>query len=181
MTGGNGGIGLETVRQLALHGAKVYMASRTESKARAAIEDLNKERPLDVHYIELDLMKLSSAKGCADQFAAKEDKLHILVNNAGIMGCPYKLTDDGIEQSFQVNHLTHFALFQHLEPIMAKTGRESGHPARLINLSSFAVSPSPSGRLSHQDSADLNVLPPPSTISSPTTRSCNPTFPARTK
>lgn len=140
VTGGNGGIGLETVRQLAQHGAKVYMASRTESKARAAIEELNKESPLDVHFIEIDLMKLSSAKTCAEQFLAKESRLDILITNAGVMAVPYKLTDDGIEQSFQVNHLTHFALFQQLAPLMAKTGKETGHPSRLINLSSFAVS-----------------------------------------
>jgi NAD(P)-dependent dehydrogenase (short-subunit alcohol dehydrogenase family) len=140
VTGGNGGIGKETVRQLAQHGARVYMASRTESKAKAAIEELNTERPLDIHFLQIDLMDLSSAKTCAAQFLSKESRLDILVANAGVMAVPYKLTDEGIEQSFQVNHLTHFALFQLLAPTMAKTGIESGHPARLINLSSFAVS-----------------------------------------
>lgn len=144
VTGGNGGIGLETVRELASNGAKVYMASRSEDKAKSAIEQLKQnaaaEKPIDVHYLNLDLMKLSSAKKCADDFKAKESRLDILICNAGIMAVPYKLTDDGIEQSFQVNHLTHFALFQQLAPIMSNTGKESGHPARLVNLSSFAVS-----------------------------------------
>ncbi|UZJ54483.1 hypothetical protein CBS101457_003803 [Exobasidium rhododendri] len=140
VTGGNGGIGKETVRQLAHHGAKVYMASRTESKAQAAIKELNEAagKSLDVHFINIDLMDLSSAKRCAEQFLSEETRLDILVTNAGVMAAPYKLTDDGIEQTFQVNHLTHFALFQLLAPVMAKTGKDSGHPSRLINLSSFA-------------------------------------------
>jgi NAD(P)-dependent dehydrogenase (short-subunit alcohol dehydrogenase family) len=143
VTGGNGGIGLETVRQLSQHGAKVYMASRSEDKAKAAIDELKKEKgEADVHFIQIDLMKLESAKKCAEEFKAKEDRLDILVCNAGIMAVPYKLTDDGIEQSFQVNHLTHFALFKSLAPLMAETGKLSGHPARLVNLSSFAVSAS---------------------------------------
>ena len=142
VTGGNGGIGLETVRELSQHGAKVYMASRSEDKAKAAIEQLQSEKKVEVHYINLDLMKLSSAKKCAEEFKSKETRLDILICNAGVMAVPFKLTDDGIEQSFQVNHLTHFALFRNLEGIMAKTGKESRHPARLVNLSSFAVSPS---------------------------------------
>lgn len=146
VTGGNGGIGLETVRGLATNGAKVYMASRTESKARSAIDELNKEKPVDIHYLNLDLKNLNSAKDCAKDFLSKEDRLDILVCNAGVMAVDYELTPDGFDQTFQVNHLTHFLLFKQLANVMEKTGKESGHPARLVNLSSFAVSLSSKGQ-----------------------------------
>ncbi|CEH15475.1 Dehydrogenases with different specificities (related to short-chain alcohol dehydrogenases) [Ceraceosorus bombacis] len=169
VTGGHAGIGLETTRALAHAGAKVYMASRTESKAQDAIAQLRKEHAesasqgntsdagqkaqeasaagatgsspaeLQLDYVHLDLSDLSTGPRCAKDFLAKESQLHIIVCNAGIMGADYELTKDGIEQSFQVNHLTHFALIQSLLPALEAAGKASApHPARIVNLTSIA-------------------------------------------
>lgn len=132
-------------RQLAYHGARVYMASRSEPKAHDAIQQLQQAyakdsqgASLDLHFLPLDLMHIAAAKTCAHHFLAKEAHLDILVCNAGVMAVEYMLTDDGVEQSFQVNHLTHFALFQALVPAMVQAARKSQHPSRLVNLSSLA-------------------------------------------
>lgn len=125
------------------------MASRNESKAQSAIKSLqddfqrqrsndSTQEALDVHFVPLDLMHLSSTNKCAELFLAKEQRLDILICNAGIMAADYKLSDDGIEQQFQTNHLTHFALFQKLAPVMVQTAHQSGHPSRLVNLASIA-------------------------------------------
>lgn len=83
MTGGNTGLGKELVRQLAKHGAKVYMASRTESRARAAIDELTKEHPeikekAGIEYLKLDLTDLKSCQDAAKTFLSKEKRLDIL-------------------------------------------------------------------------------------------------------
>lgn len=88
VTGGNGGIGLETVKQLSLHGAKVYMASRSQEKGEKAIEELKKsegEKELDLHFVRVDLSDLQSVRDGARDFARREEKLDILVCNAGVM------------------------------------------------------------------------------------------------
>ena len=150
VTGGNGGIGYETTKQLAIHGARVYMASRNKQKAEDAMKKLQEEHEnnkkegktyvekLDLEFLELDLMNLNACKKAGDDFLAKEKDLHILICNAGVMAPAYQLTDDGIEQSFQTNHLSHFALFSKLANTMIKSAHESGHPSRLVNLSSIA-------------------------------------------
>ncbi|PWN31682.1 NAD(P)-binding protein [Meira miltonrushii] len=150
VTGGNGGIGYEITKQLSIHGARVYMASRNKQKAEDAMKKLQEEhdanqkegadgvQKLELEFLELDLMHLNACKKAADDFLAKEKDLHILVCNAGVMAPGYQLTDDGIEQSFQTNHLSHFALFANLAKTMIKSAHESGHPSRLVNLSSVA-------------------------------------------
>lgn len=146
VTGGNGGIGYETTKQLAIHGARVYMASRNKQKAEDAMKKIQEEyqkrdsndQKLDLHFLELDLMNLNACKKAADDFLSKEDQLHILICNAGVMAPSYQLTDDGIEQSFQTNHLSHFAFFAKLAKTMIHSAHQTGHPSRLINLSSVA-------------------------------------------
>ncbi|MCO5614114.1 hypothetical protein L7F22_068395 [Adiantum nelumboides] len=134
------GIGLETVRQLALHGAKVYMASRTQSKAEDAIKALKSEHKTiaEMEFISLDLNSIDAGIKCAEEFAQRESRLDILICNAGVMAVDYKLTEDDIEQQFQSNHLTHFVLFQKLVPQLEQAARSSGHPSRVIQLSSVA-------------------------------------------
>jgi NAD(P)-dependent dehydrogenase (short-subunit alcohol dehydrogenase family) len=83
VTGGNTGIGRENVRQLAVHGAKVYMASRTKSRALAAIEELCKEHPEiaekgGIIFLQLDLTSLESCQKAARDFLEKEERLDIL-------------------------------------------------------------------------------------------------------
>jgi len=140
VTGGNNGIGFETVRQLALHGAKVWLACRTSSKGMEAVRILTEAHPdisLDLNVVRIALDDLESVAKCAETFLSKVHRLDILICNAGIMGTPYKLTKDGFEQQFQVNHLSHFLLVQCLLPLLRETGKISGHPSRIVMLSSM--------------------------------------------
>ena len=82
VTGGNTGIGYETVKQLLLKNAKVYLAARSASKAEAAIESLRSVTGrTDIHFLQLDLADLHSVKHCAAEFAAKEQRLDLLFNS----------------------------------------------------------------------------------------------------
>lgn len=124
VTGGNSGIGWFTVLHLYLHGYIVYVAGRTESKVLAAIEEIeaeakkrlaqytdeeSKERHFgSLSYLHMDCKDLASVVQCAEDFGAKESKLHILINNAGVMGVPFELTKDGYEIQYQVNFVAPF-------------------------------------------------------------------------
>ncbi|KAH9812023.1 hypothetical protein DFH28DRAFT_1130264 [Melampsora americana] len=138
VTGGNTGIGLIACIELARRGAKVYMASRTESRAKTAIAKIKQEVPeADIEFLYFDLTILSSAKKAANEFLAKEDRLDILLNNAGIMATPYELSPDGIELQ-ACNGTGHFALTTLLLPILKKTSRLDNTHVRIVNLSSLA-------------------------------------------
>ncbi|KAK4051256.1 hypothetical protein OIV83_003078 [Microbotryomycetes sp. JL201] len=141
ITGGHAGIGLATTRYIAKAGARVLMASRSPEKARDAIrqliaEDANLESRLGFH--QLDLSSLKAVKRAAQSIREQEARLDGIICNAGIMACPYELTEDGIEQQFQVNHLSHWLLIQILMPLLERTAQQTGHPSRVVNLSSFA-------------------------------------------
>ena len=89
VTGGNSGIGFELVKILYCKGAKVYMASRTQSKAEAAIEAIQSastsvSTPGQIRFLRLDLNDLSTIKRSTEEFAAQEDHLDVLWNNAGV-------------------------------------------------------------------------------------------------
>lgn len=106
MTGGNTGIGYETTLHLALHGAKVYLAARSQSKALAAIEKIKSIDPsVHVEYLPMDLAQLSSVLEAAKRILHVEKVIDILVCNAGAIAPETILTDDGIEMDFQVNYL----------------------------------------------------------------------------
>lgn len=150
ITGGNSGIGWYTTLHLYLHGYVVYMAGRTELKVRKAFEDIEKEAKEraskegkteqvfgELHYIHIDLLDLSSVPKAVEEFAAaKEKKLDVLINNAGIMGVPYKVTKDDYEIQYQVNFVAHFLLTLQLVPYLQKTV-DAGETPRIINLSSI--------------------------------------------
>lgn len=126
VTGGNSGIGWYTVLHLYLHGYIVYVAGRTESKVLKAIDDITAEAKKRVaaytdeekktrylgalSYLHFDACDLATVAQCAEDFASKEAKLHILINNAGVMGVPYELTKDGYEIQYQVNFVAPFLL-----------------------------------------------------------------------
>lgn len=145
VTGGNAGIGLETVKQLALHGARVFMASRSQERGASAIAQLRKEHPdanLNLESLRLDLANLQSVVHAANELSTKRNVqgLHILVCNAGTMACPYELTEDGIETQFQTNYLGHYLLVRELTPLLEAGAkqRQGGHPSRVVTLSSLA-------------------------------------------
>lgn len=85
VTGGNSGIGYETTQQLARHGARVYIASRSLDRVTEAIKSMQKTQPsLDLHFLKLDLQDLQSIKATAAEFMSREGRLDLLINNAGV-------------------------------------------------------------------------------------------------
>ncbi|KZS88823.1 NAD(P)-binding protein [Sistotremastrum niveocremeum HHB9708] len=162
VTGGNTGIGLETCRYLALRNAKVYMASRTESRALAAIEKINTENPEiksegkpGIEWLPLDLVSIKSCQNAAKTFLEKEKRLDILINNAGIMAVPYELTAEGTEIQFQSNHFGHFAFTVPLLPTLIETSKEPNSSVRIVQLTSRGHQMAPS-KISFKSLEDVN-------------------------
>lgn len=87
----------------------------------------------DVYFLQLDLASLESIREFSKKFHELESKLHILINNAGVMAIPKALTKDGFEMQIGVNHLGHFLLTNLLLDMIKKSA-----PARIINVSSQA-------------------------------------------
>ncbi|KAJ3291084.1 hypothetical protein HDU79_002711 [Rhizoclosmatium sp. JEL0117] len=138
VTGGNTGLGLETAKQLAGHGATVILTARSETNGQSAIDAIKKVYPTaTVVFYELDLASLKSVKAFATQFLAHHTELNILINNAGVMACPKSFTSDNFETQFGVNHLGHFYLTQLLLPLLIKTATPAS-PSRIVTLSSGA-------------------------------------------
>ncbi|HEX4434068.1 MAG TPA: oxidoreductase [Acidimicrobiales bacterium] len=132
VTGANSGIGYETTRALAEHGAHVIMACRDEEKARRARDKLESELDRSsLELLHLDLADLVSVRRAADQVLADHARLDLLVNNAGVMGTPYRQTADGFELQMATNHLGHFALTGLLLDRIVTTTR-----ARVVTVSS---------------------------------------------
>ena len=132
VTGASGGLGLETTRALAAHGATVVMAARDASKNRDAMATIRSAHPdADLEELELDLGSLSSVRSAATRFLADPRPLHGLILNAGIMATPLGRTVDGFEQQFGVDHLGHFLLARELLERMVESA-----PARVVVLSS---------------------------------------------
>ncbi|KAK5719368.1 hypothetical protein LTR15_007891 [Elasticomyces elasticus] len=137
VTGGNNGLGKETVLQLSKHSAHIYLAARTESKARAAITEIKLVVPnADITFLQLDLSSFASVKQAAKNFLAQSDRLDVLVDNAGIAGMPYSLTEDGYEIVFATNHIGHALLTKLLLPTLLKTAELPGADVRVVNVSS---------------------------------------------
>ncbi|MDV6373279.1 oxidoreductase [Deinococcus arenicola] len=134
VTGANSGLGYETSRALAQHGATVVMACRNAQKAEAAATRILATNPRGkVILMTLDLGDLDSVRTFAEQFKSKFERLDLLVNNAGIMVPPEGTTEQGFETQFGVNHLGHFALTAQLIDLLNATPG-----ARVVNLSSIA-------------------------------------------
>ncbi|KAK4478576.1 hypothetical protein RD792_014062 [Penstemon davidsonii] len=139
ITGGASGIGLETARVLALRNANVIIGARNMEAANEAKQLILKENNnARVHVLKLDLASLNSVKAFAENFIALNLPLNILINNAGIMFCPYQLSEDGIEMQFATNHLGHFYLTNLLLDKMKETAKSTGIEGRIVNLSSIA-------------------------------------------
>ena len=134
VTGANSGLGLYTALELARHGAQVVLACRNQSKGAEAIDYLRRQAGgIDVELASLDLADLGSVRKFATAFAGDHGGLDLLVNNAGVMAIPYRLTADGFEMQFGTNHLGHFALTGSLLPSLL------ARPApRVVTVSSMA-------------------------------------------
>ena len=134
ITGGNTGIGKETAIDLASRGAKVIIGCRSRVRGEKALIDIKKESGSENVYLKIiDLSSFKSVREFAKDVLDSEDRLDILINNAGIFMVPFQKTDDGFELHFQVNHLGHFLLTQMLINLLKKSA-----PSRIINVSSMA-------------------------------------------
>lgn len=134
VTGCNTGIGKETAMELARRGGRIYMACRDAARCEAArLEIIERTQNQNVFNRTLDLASLSSVRQFSERFLAEEERLDILINNAGIMATPRKLTVDGFEQQFGVNHLGHFLLTNLLLERL-----KSSAPSRIVVVSSAA-------------------------------------------
>jgi len=133
LTGANTGIGLVTARELARHGAHLFITCRSVERARPALEQIRTASGNNrVEALTLDLGDFDSVHQCARTFLARGLPLHLLVNNAGLAGSR-GLSASGFELAFGVNHMGHFLLTQLLlERIQASA------PARIVTVASRA-------------------------------------------
>jgi NAD(P)-dependent dehydrogenase (short-subunit alcohol dehydrogenase family) len=132
VTGVSAGLGVETARSLAAHGAQVVGAARDLNKAKTASEPVRKDAAANggsFELVELDLANLKSVRACADRLLEKGEPLDVVIANAGVMATQFGHTADGFETQFGTNHLGHFVLVNRIAPLIRTGGR-------LINVSS---------------------------------------------
>jgi NAD(P)-dependent dehydrogenase (short-subunit alcohol dehydrogenase family) len=134
VTGANGGLGLETARQLAAKGAHVVMAVRNQEKASAAVDEIRASVPdAALELVALDLASQASVRAAAAQIMAAHQSIDLLINNAGVMGIPEAKTVDGFEVQLGVDHLGHWSLTALLLPALLRTPG-----ARIVTVTSTA-------------------------------------------
>uniref|UniRef100_A0A0N8BA79 Putative Retinol dehydrogenase n=1 Tax=Daphnia magna TaxID=35525 RepID=A0A0N8BA79_9CRUS len=133
ITGANTGIGKETARELSRRGAQVVIACRDIEKAEDAAREISSETKNAVTTVKLDLASLNSIRMAAQSLKIQQPKIHLLINNAGIMVCPQWKTEDDFEMQLGVNHLGHF-----LWTLMLLDNVKEAAPSRIINVSSIA-------------------------------------------
>lgn len=125
ITGANTGVGYQVASILYSKNAKVYIAARSEAKAQAAIDSIKALHPTSkgsLHYLHLNLSDLSTIKESANDFLSREDKLHWLNNNAGVMTPPVGSKGaQGMDLTFQTNILGPFLFSKLLQPLLKRT------------------------------------------------------------
>jgi len=151
VTGVSAGLGVETARSLAAHGAHVVGAARDLKKAEAATAQVGRDAEANGGSFELVVLNLASLKSvrvCAEGLLKKGEPFDVIIANAGVMATPFGHTADGFEMQFGTNHLGHFVLVNRIAPLIRKRGR-------LINLSSAGH------RFSNVDLEDPNFVKTP--------------------
>lgn len=134
VTGASTGIGKATAVGIARLGASLVLVCRSEEKARAAVEEIKaKSGNPDVSVLLADLSSQQSIRALAEEYRTSGRPLHVLVNNAGAIVMERRVTVDGIESTFAVNHLGYFLLTQLLLDVLKKSA-----PARIVNVASEA-------------------------------------------
>lgn len=141
VTGVSAGLGVETARALAAHGAQVVGAARDLKKAEGATQAVRDQAANGggLELIELDLADLKSVRACADALLADGRPFDVVIANAGVMACPKSTTKDGFETQFGTNHLGHFVLVNRIASLIRPGGRlvnlaSAGHRFSDVNL-----------------------------------------------
>jgi NAD(P)-dependent dehydrogenase (short-subunit alcohol dehydrogenase family) len=141
VTGVSAGLGVETARALAAHGAEVVGAARDLAKARTATEAVRAQaaKGASLTLVPLDLASLASVRACADGLLAARRPFDVIIANAGVMAAPKGTTADGFETQFGTNHLGHFVLVNRLVPLLKRGSRvisvaSSGHRMSDVDL-----------------------------------------------
>lgn len=128
VTGGGSGIGKQLVIDLAKRGCKVYTTARNQEQAKATEQDIRQSSKSElVHCLVCELDKFSSVKSFVAAFKKKEEQLHYLVHNAGVMMCDFNKTEDGHEEQFQVNYLSPFLMTSLLQDYL-----KNSTPSRVL-------------------------------------------------
>ncbi len=125
VTGVSAGLGVETARALAAHGAEVVGAARDLAKAEGAIKEARAgaSNGGSISLVELDLASLKSVRACADALVADGRPFDVVIANAGVMRTPFWHTADGFEMQFGTNHLGHFVFVNRIASLIAPGGR----------------------------------------------------------
>ncbi|KAH6884905.1 hypothetical protein B0T10DRAFT_564330 [Thelonectria olida] len=147
ITGCSSGLGIETARAMKASGITLFVTARNLEKARTALGDiLDGEQ---VHLLQLDLESFDSVRSCVAEFKSKSKGLNILIENAGIRHVPEGKTKDGFELHWATNHLSHFLLFNLLQPMLLESSTPE-FQSRVVIVSSTAHRNAP------MDFGDLN-------------------------
>ncbi|POS77173.1 retinol dehydrogenase [Diaporthe helianthi] len=169
VTGGNVGLGKETILQLSKHNpAHIFLGARNKAKALAAIEDIRSAVPNAalITYINIDLSSFDSIKSAAHELLSQTAQLHILINNAGILDSTAKTTKEGYEIQFGTNHVGTALLTKLLLPTLSKTAMATSPPqdVRIVNVASAEESRSPAedtydfGKLKTENAATTSLV-----------------------
>ena len=125
VTGVSAGLGVETARSLAAHGAQVVGAARDLAKSEGATAQVRKDAAANggsFELVALDLGNLKSVRDCADKLLKKGERFDVVVANAGVMATPFSYTTDGFEMQFGTNHLGHFVLANRIASLIRSRG-----------------------------------------------------------
>jgi len=134
ITGATGGIGLAAATALARQGARLVLVGRSQARGARTIDEIRRHAGnAQVDFLCADFSSLAEVRRAADAFLAQDRDLHVLINNAGVMNTARKLSRDGFEEMFAVNHLAHYLLTRLLLPRLC-----SAAPARIVHVASNA-------------------------------------------
>ena len=139
ITGSTSGLGAEVAGRLGAMGATVIVHGRSEERGREVVDAINAAGPGRAIFYQADLSSLAEVNALADRVKDEQSALHLLINNAGILGAngdPRQTSADGHELVFAVNYLSHFLLTRELLPLL-----EASAPARIVNVASIGQRP----------------------------------------
>ncbi|RMY77575.1 hypothetical protein D0863_01222 [Hortaea werneckii] len=161
ITGGNAGIGKATVEALVPHNpASIYICARNLGTAKTLADDVRKATPdANIEILQLDLSSFESVKSCASAFNSKADRLDVLFLNAGVSSISPRLSKEGYEIEFAINHMGHALLTQLLLPKMLQTKQK--HPTadlRIVSTSSMAYTAPPGGKIDVSQMSDPHAF-----------------------